>query len=65
MVIEEHKAHSRGSGTGAGVIGGMRTEAIIDDGERVGYACIDIETGESGVMAHREIDSGIEFSATA
>ena len=57
MVIEERKADSRGPGTGSGVIGGMRTEAIIEDGERVGYACIDIETGESGVMAHREIDS--------
>ena len=57
MVIAEHEADSRGSGTGSGVIGGMRTKAIIEDGERVGYACIDIETGESGVMAHREIDS--------
>ncbi len=57
MVIEEHKADSRGSERGSGVIGGMRTEAIIEDGERVGYACIDIETGERGVMAHREIDS--------
>ena len=57
MVIAEHKEASRGSATGSGVIGGMRTEAIIEDGERVGYACIDIETGESGVMAHREIDS--------
>ncbi len=57
MVIAEHKADSRRSGTGSGVIGGMRTKAIIEDGERVGYACIDIETGESGVMAHREIDS--------
>jgi len=57
MVIAEHKADSRKSGTDSGVIGGMRTKAIIEDGERVGYACIDIETGESGVMAHREIDS--------
>ena len=57
MIIEEHKANSRGSATGSRVVGGMRTEAIIEDGERVGYACIDIETGESGVMAHREIDS--------
>ena len=57
MVIAEHKKDPRGSGTGSGVIGGMRTKAIIEDGERVGYACIDIETGESGVMAHREIDS--------
>tara|TARA_B100001105_G_scaffold1887_1_gene1347 strand:+ start:2729 stop:3304 length:576 start_codon:yes stop_codon:yes gene_type:complete len=57
MIIEEHKANSRGSATGSRVVGGMRTEAIIEDGERVGYACIDIETGESGIMAHREIDS--------
>ena len=57
MVIAEHESDSRRSGTGSGVIGGMRTKAIIEDGERVGYACIDIETGESGVMAHREIDS--------
>ena len=57
MVIAEHEADSRRSGTGSRVVGGMRTKAIIEDGERVGYACIDIETGESGVMAHREIDS--------
>ena len=57
MIIEEHKANSRGSATGSRVVGGMRTEAIIEDGERVGYACIDIETGERGIMAHREIDS--------
>ena len=57
MVIDEHKANPRRSTSGSSVIGGMRTEAIIENGERVGYACIDIETGERGVMAHREIDS--------
>jgi nucleoside-triphosphatase len=57
MVIAEHKANPRRSTSGSSVIGGMRTEAIIENGERVGYACIDIETGERGVMAHREIDS--------
>ena len=58
MVIDEYKAEARGSDSSAPrVIGGMRTEAIIEDGERVGYACIDIETGERGGMAHREIDS--------
>ena len=57
MVVDEHKADSRRSTSGRKVIGGMRTEAIIENGERVGYACIDIETGERGVMAHREIDS--------
>ena len=57
MVVDEHKADRRSSASGLKVIGGMRTEAIIENGERVGYACIDIETGERGVMAHREIDS--------
>ena len=57
MVVDEHKADHHSSTSGQRVIGGMRTEAIIENGERVGYACIDIETGERGVMAHREIDS--------
>ena len=57
MVVDEHKANPRRSTSGSSVIGGMRTEAIIENGERVGYACIDIATGERGVMAHREIDS--------
>lgn len=57
MVVAEHKANPRRSTSGSSVIGGMRTEAIIENGERVGYACINIETGERGVMAHREIDS--------
>ena len=57
MVIDEDKANPRRSTFGSGVIGGMRTEAIIENGERVGYACIDIETGERGVMAHRDIES--------
>ena len=39
------------------VIGGMRCEAVIEDGERVGFACVNILTGEKGVMAHRGIDS--------
>ena len=57
MVVDGDKTGSRRSASGLKVIGGMRTEAIIENGERVGYACIDIETGERGVMAHREIDS--------
>ena len=35
----------------------MRSEPVIENGERVGYACVNILTGEKGVMAHREIDS--------
>ena len=59
MIIEERKAESRGRRrmNVANIIGGMRTEAIIEDGERVGYACVDLLSGDRGVMAHREIDS--------
>ena len=59
MIIEERKTDSRGRRrmNVANIIGGIRTEAIIEDGERVGYACVDILSGDRGVMAHREIDS--------
>ena len=59
MIIDERKAdpRARRRGVPANIIGGMRTEAIIENGERVGYACVDILSGDRGVMAHREIDS--------
>ena len=40
-------SEERRKGSDSDVIGGMRCEAIIENGERVGYACIDIATGES------------------
>jgi len=39
------------------LVGGMRVEAIIEDGERVGFACVNMLTGEKGTMAHKKIDS--------
>ncbi len=59
MIIDERKAdpRARRRGVAANIIGGMRTEAIIENGERVGFACVDILSGDRGVMAHREIDS--------
>ena len=48
---------SRGPKPPEHIIGGMRCEAVIEDGERVGYACVNILTGEKGVMAHKGIDS--------
>jgi len=39
------------------IIGGVQTEAIIEGGERVGYACVNVRTGEKGIIAHRNIDS--------
>ena len=38
-------------------IGGMRTMPVTENGERVGYKCINIRTGEEGVIAHKKIDS--------
>ena len=39
------------------IIGGMRTEPILDGSERVGFKVIDIKTGDEAVMAHKDIDS--------
>ena len=36
MVVDGDKTNSRSSASGLKVIGGMRTEAIIENGERVG-----------------------------
>ena len=46
------------------IIGGMRVEAVIEDGERVGYACVNILTGEKGVMPIEEATPDIGFSAS-
>jgi nucleoside-triphosphatase len=39
------------------IIGGMKTEPILDGSERVGFKVIDIKTGDEAVMAHKNIDS--------
>ena len=58
MVIDECKAEARVSAPTPRVIGGMRTEAIIEDGERVGYACVDIETARGhGASRYRFAES--------
>ena len=46
-MIEEERSDS----SGIPVIAGMRSEAIIENGERVGYACVDIVSGERGVLS--------------
>ena len=59
MVIEERKNKlSRGY---TDVVGGVLTEAIIEDGERVGYACVNIRTGERGTIAHRDFDTRVRI----
>ena len=59
MVQDERKNNSRK--TYKDIIGGVQTEAIIENGERVGYACVNVRTGEKGVIAHRNIDSIVDF----
>ena len=46
-----------GDGHETDIIGGMRTEPISENSERVGYKVIDIRTGAEAVMAHKNIDS--------
>ena len=60
MLIEERKKEKRARNEDPNakpIVGGMKTQTIMEDGQRVGFQCVDIVTGESAVMAHREIDS--------
>ena len=59
MLTEErtHEIKLRGNLSDKPIIAGMRTEPIIEGGERLGYKVIDIITGEEGVIAHKEFDS--------
>ncbi len=60
MLIEEKKQEMRGrsfDSVETPLVGGMKTRTIIEDGQRVGFECVDLITGDSAVMAHRDIDS--------
>ena len=60
MLIEEKKQEMRGRSydpVESPLVGGMKTRTIIEDGQRVGFECVDLITGDSAVMAHRDIDS--------
>tara|TARA_B100001115_G_C15804422_1_gene398134 strand:+ start:396 stop:980 length:585 start_codon:yes stop_codon:yes gene_type:complete len=46
-----------GDGANTNIIGGMRTEPLTENSERVGYKVININTGAEAVMAHKSIDS--------
>jgi nucleoside-triphosphatase len=39
------------------IIGGICTEPILEDGERLGYKIRDLVTGDEGEIAHKSIDS--------
>ena len=60
MLTEERRDEMRARGddvAAAKLLGGMRCEPVIEDGERVGFKCINFQTGEEDVMAHKSIDS--------
>ena len=63
MLIDERKKEilqRGGDPSDFNIIGGMRTEPLVENGERVGYKCIDISTGEEGVIAHKDIDTRLK-----
>ena len=39
------------------IIGGICTEPILENGERLGYKVRDLVTGDEGEIAHKSIDS--------
>ena len=60
MLTEERRDEMRARGddvAAAKLLGGMRCEPVIENGERVGFKCINFQTGEEDVMAHKSIDS--------
>ena len=59
MLVEERtrEINVRGNPTGKPIVGGLRTEPILENGERLGYKVINIITEEEGVIAHKTFDS--------
>ena len=47
----------RGGSTENPILGGLRTEPLLENGERMGYKVIDLVSGEEGTIAHKSIDS--------
>ena len=60
MLSDERREEMRARGddvASAKLLGGMRCEPVVENGERVGFKCINFQTGEEAVMAHKSIDS--------
>ena len=60
MLSDERRDEMRARGDdveAAKLLGGMRCEPLIENGDRVGFKCINFQTGEEAVMAHKNIDS--------
>ena len=62
MLADERREEMRARGddvAAAKLLGGMRCEPVSENGERVGFKCINFQTGEEAVMAHKSIDSRV------
>tara|TARA_B100000700_G_scaffold315205_1_gene402924 strand:+ start:1437 stop:2021 length:585 start_codon:yes stop_codon:yes gene_type:complete len=60
MLADERVEEMRARGDdveAAKLLGGMRCEPLVEDGERVGFKCVNYQSGEEAVMAHKNIDS--------
>ena len=60
MLADERLDEMRARGddvAAAKLLGGMRCEPVSENGERVGFKCINFQTGEEAIMAHKSIDS--------
>lgn len=59
MLVDERKREisMRGGDPETLIIAGMKTEPIIESGEKLGYKVVDLVTGDEAVMAHKTYDS--------
>ena len=59
MLVDERtrEIKMRGGTVEKPILGGLRTEPLLENGERLGYKIIDVVTGEEGIIAHKSIDS--------
>ena len=59
MLVDERtrEIKMRGGTVEKPILGGLRTEPLLENGERQGYKIIAVVTGEEGIIAHKSIDS--------
>ena len=59
MLVDERKREisMRGGDPETLIIAGMKTEPILESGEKLGYKVVDLVTGDEAVMAHKTYDS--------
>ena len=64
MITNERKDERRSRNDrsqGMPIIGGMRTEPILEDGVRIGFECVDIITGDRAVWRTGTLTRELRF----